>query len=127
MRVMSIEEARYIVRWLDPGPLARKVWRAAGDEGYAVGALALSTHRVIVVSWPAAGKPHPIDEPLVALVFCEPGQHTRTHRRLSYAASVPPSEEVVEEEAVREAIREGICFERVEKRLREIYGESQVA
>ena len=127
MRVMSVEEARYIVRWLDPGPLARKVWCAAGDEGYAVGALALSTYRVIIVSWPAAGKPPPIDEPLVVLMSCEPGQHTRTRRRLSESTSVPPSAEVVEEEVVQEAIREGICFERVEERLREIYGESQAA
>ncbi len=124
MKVMSVEEARYIIRWLDPGPLARKVWQAAGDDGYAVGALALATRRVVIVSWPAAEQPPPIDEPLVVLVSCEPGRHSAMRESLSEGMEVGFSDEVIEEAMVEEA-RKGISYERIEERLRDIYAKNQ--
>lgn len=124
MKVMSIEEARHIIRWLDMGDLARKVWRAAGDEGYAVGALALSSRRVIIVSWPAGEKSPPVGEPLVVLVSCEPGAHSDMRRKLSEGMEVGFSDEVVEE-AVVEDVGKEFFYERIEEQLRQIYGESQ--
>lgn len=120
---MNVEEARSIVRAVDPAYVARLVWRAADDEGYAVGVLGLASRSIMTITWPIGEKPPLPNEPMVILMVREPGQQLRTRMRLSIGASVPPSDDVIEADVVDDVRNNEDYYAHVEEQFRLIYSE----
>lgn len=119
---IALVEARAIVRALNPGALARRVWRAASAEGgrEAAAILDLADGAVLVVAWQAGGVA-PISRGSIVLAWTTGAVHERTWRALSEASWPAPSCKVAEEEVVRRAAGEGLCWPCVEAQLRRAY------
>lgn len=124
MKIMNVEEARAIVHGIDPAYVARLVWRAADDEGYAVGVLGLASGSIMTITWPIGDKPPPLDEPMVILMVREPGQQLRTRMRLSVDASVPPSDDVIEADVLDDVRDNEDYYAHIEEQFRLIYSGS---
>ena len=119
---IALGDARAIVRGLDPGTLARRVWRAASEEGEreAAAVLDLADGTLLVVAWRAGGVA-PVPRRSIVLAWTTSAVRESTWRSLSAASRVAPSCEVVEEEVARRAAGEGLCWPCVEDQLRRAY------
>ena len=121
---IAVEDARAILRGLDPGALARRVWRAAseggGQECDAAAVLDLANGTLLVLTW-QAGRAAPVPRWSIVLAWITHAARESTWRALSAASRVAPSREVAEEEVARRAAGEGLCWSCVEDQLRRAY------
>ncbi len=121
---ITIEEARAIVYGLDPGALARRVWRAASPEGgrerNAAAVLDLADGAIRVVVW-RDGETAPVPWGCVVVAWTCGAARERTRRSLRETTEVAPSAEVVEEEIARRAAGERPCWPSIEEQLRIAY------
>ena len=121
---ITIEEARAIVSGLDPGALARRVWRAASEdrtqEHDAAALLDLADGTLRILAWRAGGAV-PVPRGSVVLAWTTDLTRERTWRSLSEPSWLAPSREVAEEEVARRAAGEGLCWPWVEEQLRRAY------
>jgi hypothetical protein len=78
----------------------------------------------MTITWPIGEKPPPLDEPMVILMVREPGQQMRTRMRLSIGASVPPSDDVIEADAVDDVRDNEDYYAHIEEQFRLIYSGS---
>lgn len=123
--MISVEAARWLVEHLDPAAIARQTWRAsaAGEDGRAREAAAildLRTGRVEYRSWdrervllPSARR--------VVLATTTAARREDVEAGAARSASVPPSDEVVEEGVVRAAAREGLDLADIESQLQRAF------
>ncbi len=121
---IAIEDARAIVHGLDPGALARRVWRAASEEGGqgrdAAAVLDLADGTLLVITWRAGGVV-PVPRRSIVLAWITSATRENTWRSLSATAHVAPSCEVVEEEVFRRGAGEDLCWSHVEEQLLRAY------
>lgn len=121
---MTIEDARAIIGGLDPGELARRVWRAAseggGREHNAAAVLDLADGTLLILTW-RAGEVALVPRESVVLAWTSDLARERTWRSLSETSWLAPSCEVAEEEVARRAAEEGLCWPHVEDQLRRAY------
>ncbi len=121
---MTIEDARAIIGGLDPGALARRVWRAAseggGREHNAAAVLDLQDGTLLILTW-RAGEVALVPRQSVVLAWTSDLARERTWRSLSETSWITPSCEVAEKEVTRRAAGEGLCWPCVEDQLRRAY------
>ena len=121
---ITIEEARTIIGGLDPGALARRVWRAVseggGREDNAAAVLDLADGALVVLAWRAADVAT-VPRRSVVLAWTTDLARERTWRSLSETSRLAPSCEVAEEEVARRATGEGVYWPHVEDQLRRAY------
>lgn len=111
--MLSAEEARWIIAFLDPGRLA---WRAASDDESAAVGLDLGTGELAVLGWAVREGP-PAAEGVLVLAFCPAHRRVDSERALSEGCEVPPSADVMEEHVVRADARGGVYWPLVEALL----------
>lgn len=123
--MISSEEARWIVAGLDAGDLARRVWRASQDEdGEARNAeaeLLLRTGDVLVHPWGRNSTLVARPATTIVLATTTATRREDVEAEARRGTKVPPSNEVIEEGVVREARREGLDHEAIERQLRRAY------
>ncbi|MDP9438825.1 MAG: hypothetical protein M3P49_08785 [Actinomycetota bacterium] len=119
--MIIIEEARWILSHVDDAAVARRTWRAAAASGcFAATVLDLETGRISTNYWSTPPSAPP-DVTIIALAAISPERREALERETARGAEVPPSPEVVEEEAVRRAAREGLPWGGIEERLERAY------
>ncbi len=119
--MISIEEARRILSRVDDASVARRTWRAAVESGcFAATVLDLETGRISTNYWPTPPAAPP-DITVVALAAVSPERREALEQETARGAEVRPSREVVEEEAVRRAAREGLPWAGITERLNLAY------
>ena len=117
--MITAEDARYIVRDLDPEPILRRCWRAADEDTDAVVVLDMATGALVLHTSPAEAKP-PVrgGENEILLAWCFACQFAEAERRAAEFSEVPPSREVVEESAVRARPRHAVADWAIEDQLK---------
>ncbi|MDP9474933.1 MAG: DUF3656 domain-containing protein [Actinomycetota bacterium] len=122
--MISIEEARRIVRGLVAERIARLTWHASvGADGEAYNAAAildLGTGKVVYHSWrrdlvPVANFSH------VVLSQTSATRREDVEADARRSASVPPSDDVVEEGVAQAAAKKGLDMNDIERQLRRAY------
>ena len=124
MRFVPRAEATKIIEEHDPGELARIAWRAAVPaERHGMAVLDLTSGRVMPYSWPA-DEAYPGLWMFVVLVWC----HADARARPEETWELPSgrdlsgmSDEVIEEELVALARREGLDWPGIERGLETSY------
>ncbi len=74
----------------------------------------LTTGEVLVLACPVDEDPPPLPESVILLAMCSAATREYHTRRLSIGRAVPPGEEAVEEEMVRQAAQQGTNPARLE-------------
>lgn len=118
---IAIEDARAIIGGLNPGALARRLWRAVseggGREDNAAAVLDLADGALVVLTW-RAGDVVIVPRRSVVLAWTTELARERTWRALLETSRLALSCEVAEEEVVRCATGEGVYWPYVEDQLR---------
>lgn len=121
---IAIEDARAIIGGLNPGALARRVWRAVseggGREDNVAAVLDLTDGTLVFLTW-RAGDVAIVPRRSVVLAWMTDLARERTWRSLSEISCLAPSFELAEEEVARRATGEGVYWPHVEDQLRCAY------
>ena len=118
--MISAEEARWIVRYLEPEMVVRRAWRAATETTNASVGLSMETGELATLRWRPDELPD-VDG-VIVLAWCSSSCRVEMEGRAAAYSEVPPSAEVVEEAAVRTA-RHAVSWDAVEQQPRSRFPE----
>jgi hypothetical protein len=125
VRFVPREEATKIIEEHDPGDPARIAWRAAAPgEGHGMAVLDLSSGRVMPYSWPADKACPGYFWMFTVLVWCHADARTEPEETWELPCGRDlsgMSDEVIEEELVALARREGLNRPEIERGLKTSY------
>ena len=122
--MITIEEARYILRDLDAADIVRRAWRASldaeGESCYAAVVLDLRTARIRIDYWP----PESLvlrDWGVIVLAEITAVRRDDAEAEANRRTKVAPSADVVVEGEVERAAQEGLNWGEIEQQLRKAY------